>query len=175
MLEYPLRLPMDRCMKILYVCTHNRCRSILCEAISNARGAPLLEARSAGSDPAGAVHPLTLQHLELAGYPTAGLDSRSWGDLEGFDPDLVITVCDRAAGEACPLWLGRSRRLHWSLRDPSALQGTEAGIAAAFGRCIGLIERRVEALLQVARRPREEWPEALAECLERPALADGEG
>ena len=81
-------------MKLLFICTHNRCRSILCEAIASQRGAGFLEAASAGSAPVEAVHPLTLRYLEERGYQTAGLRSQSWHDLEVFHPDRVVTVCD---------------------------------------------------------------------------------
>ena len=105
-------------MKLLYICTHNRCRSILSEAITQQRAAGLIEARSAGSSPAGQVHPMTLHHLEQQGYATQGLRSTSWGDFADWEPDVVITVCDRAAQEPCPLYFGRAHQLHWSLARP---------------------------------------------------------
>src|SRR6056300_875755 len=131
-------------MKILYICTHNRCRSILSEAITNQRAAGVLEARSAGSQPAGEVHPLSLRYLRESGYDTAGLKSESWEDFDQFNPDVVITVCDSAAGEACPLWMGKTMKLHWGLEDPSKLEGTECEQARAFKKTIALIEARVE-------------------------------
>lgn len=148
-------------MKILYVCTHNRCRSILSEAISNHRAGEVLVARSAGSQPAGQVHPLTLRHLAEAGYPTDGLRSKSWDELADFDPDLVLTLCDSAAGEACPLWMGRALKLHWGLPDPSRVQGPPEQVARAFRQTIATIERRVDALAAIARRPRAHWEQAL--------------
>jgi len=148
-------------MKILYICTHNRCRSILSEAITNQRAAGVLEARSAGSQPAGEVHPLSLHYLKESGYDTTGLKSESWEDFDQFKPDVVITVCDSAAGEACPLWMGKTMKLHWGLEDPSKLEGTESEQAEAFQKTIGLIEARVEQLKATAKRPRTDWQKEL--------------
>ncbi|KZN15145.1 arsenate reductase ArsC [Marinomonas sp. TW1] len=139
-------------MKILYICTHNRCRSILSEAITNGMAGGLIDAKSAGSQPAGEVHPLSLKYLEQAGYQTTGLISQSWDDFEDFEPDLVITVCDSAAGEACPLYFGKSLKVHWGLSDPSKLEGSEAQQAAAFMDTIKAIEERVEQLKTLAQR-----------------------
>ncbi len=135
--------------KILYVCTHNRCRSILCEAISNTIGNGVLDARSAGSQPSGIVHPLSLRHLEEIGILTNGLRSQSWDEHRDFAPDLVITVCDSAAGEACPLWLGKAQKVHWGLADPSKLNGSDSEIEAAFRACIAEIQQRTEALISL--------------------------
>ena len=131
-------------MKLLFICTHNRCRSILCEAIASQRGAGFLEAASAGSAPVDEVHPLTLRYLEERGYQTAGLRSQSWHDLEGFEPDRVITVCDSAAGEACPLWMGEVEKYHWGLPDPSRVEGDNEAIRSAFMAVIDRIENKVD-------------------------------
>ena len=131
-------------MKLLFICTHNRCRSILCEAIASQRGAGSLHAASAGSAPVDAVHPLTLRYLEERGYHTTGLQSQSWHDLEDFDPDRVITVCDSAAGEACPLWMGEVDKHHWGLPDPSRAEGDAAAIRNAFMAVIDRIENKVD-------------------------------
>ena len=149
-------------MKILYICTHNRCRSILSEAVTNHLAGDLLEARSAGSQPAGQVHPLSLKYLAEAGIPTAGLKSQSWDEFEEFAPDLVVTVCDSAAGEACPLWFGHSLKVHWGLEDPSKLSGTEEEIADAFRHTIELVRQRVQALKQIAALDKSLWADALA-------------
>ena len=137
-------------MKILYICTHNRCRSILSEAITNqfsaGGSASKIIAKSAGSQPVGEVHPLSIKYLQEAGISTDGLCSQSWDEFEEFAPDLVVTVCDSAAGESCPLWFGKSLKVHWGLVDPSKLQGTEAQIADAFRATIELIKQRVEQL-----------------------------
>ncbi len=137
-------------MKILYICTHNRCRSILSEAITNGIASGTIEAKSAGSQPAGEVHPLSIKYLQQAGYNTDGLQSQSWDDLEAFEPDIVVTVCDSAAGEACPVWFGKSLKVHWGLEDPSKMQGSEQVIEAAFNTTIKQIEQRVESLLALA-------------------------
>ena len=131
-------------MKLLFICTHNRCRSILGEAIASQRGAGLVQAASAGSAPVEAVHPLTLRYLEERGYSATGLQSQSWHDLEGFEPDRVITVCDSAAGEVCPLWMDEVEKHHWGLPDPSRAEGDEAAIRTAFMAVIDRIEVKVD-------------------------------
>ena len=131
-------------MKLLFICTHNRCRSILSEAITNQRARGILTAASAGSAPVDAVHPLTLRFLQERGYDTAGLASQSWVDLEVFEPDRVITVCDTAAGEACPLWMSDVEKVHWGLPDPSRVNGDDETVRAAFMAVIDRIERKVE-------------------------------
>ena len=131
-------------MKLLFICTHNRCRSILSEAITNQRARGILTAASAGSAPVDAVHPLTLRFLQERGYDTAGLASHSWVDLEAFEPDRVITVCDTAAGEACPLWMSDVEKVHWGLPDPSRVNGDDETVRAAFMAVIDRIERKVD-------------------------------
>ncbi len=138
-------------MKILYICTHNRCRSILCEAITNKLAEGVIEARSAGSQPAGEVHPLTLKYLSEAGYSTDKLASQSWNMFERYTPDVVVTVCDSAAGETCPVWFGQAVRVHWGLADPSKAGGSEEEKANAFATCIRLIETRVFKLTVLAK------------------------
>jgi len=141
-------------MKVLFICTHNRCRSILCEAIANQLAGreqePGIEARSAGSEPAGEVHPSTLVALQRAGYGVAGLVSESWDAHESFAPDLIVTVCDSAATETCPLWFGQGVKVHWGLADPSKIEGTQEEIDKAFAFTIATIEERVYALQRVA-------------------------
>ena len=136
-------------MNVLYICTHNRCRSILSEAITNHFADGKIIAKSAGSQPLGEVHPLSIQYLQEAGIATEGLRSQSWDDFEQFAPDLVVTVCDSAADETCPLWFGKSLKVHWGLADPSKLQGSEAQIAKAFRATIEQIKQRVEQLVNL--------------------------
>lgn len=148
-------------MNILYICTHNRCRSILSEAITRQNAQGLINAMSAGSQPSGEVHPLSLKYLNETGYNTAGLSSKSWDVLKDehgndFIPDVVITVCDQAAGESCPLWLGNTPKLHWGLSDPSKLDGSEDEKRQAFLATIHEIEKRVEKLIDIAKRPKAE-------------------
>lgn len=134
-------------MKILFICTHNRCRSILSEAIANHLSSGQIIAYSAGSSPAGEVHPLTIKYLAARGIATEGLSSQSWDDFEQMNPDLVITVCDNAANESCPIWFGNTLKVHWGLPDPSKLQGTDAEIEAAFYAVMDTISDRMRALL----------------------------
>jgi arsenate reductase (thioredoxin) len=134
-------------MKLLFICTHNRCRSIIAEAVTNAFGGSLLQARSAGSQPSGEVHPLSIKYLQQAGIDTAGLQSQSWDAHEAWQPNVVITVCDQAAAEQCPVWFGDALTVHWGLVDPSRLQGSEDEVAAAFGNTISILQARIEKLL----------------------------
>ena len=133
-------------MKILYICTHNRCRSVLCEAITNHIAGGHIVAKSAGSQPAGEVHPGSLQVLRNNGISTEGLASKSWDELESFAPDLVVTVCDSAAGESCPIWFGNSVKVHWGLEDPSKMESGEAR-DRAFQQTVETIRRRVRTLM----------------------------
>ena len=131
-------------MKLLFICTHNRCCSILCEAIATQRGAGSLQAASAGSAPVDAVHPLTLRYLEERGYQTSGLRSQSWEDLAAFNPDRMVTVCDSAAGETCPLWMGEVEKNHRGLPDPSRAEGSAVAIRSAFMAVIDRIGNKVD-------------------------------
>ena len=90
------------------------------------------------------MHPLTLRYLEERGYQTAGLQSQSWNDLAAFNPDRVVTVCDSAAGEVCPLWMGEVDKHHWGLPDPSRAEGDEAAVRSAFMAVIDRIENKVD-------------------------------
>lgn len=134
-------------MKLLFICTHNRCRSILAEALTNHYGKGFLVARPAGSQPAGEIHPLTIKHLSEAGIPTDDLCSQSWDEHESWNPDVVITVCDSAAGESCPIWFGKSVKVHWGLADPSSLKCSEEEIAKGFRNTISLLKNRIEKLM----------------------------
>lgn len=136
--------------KILYICTHNRCRSILSEAITNAVAGDVIEAKSAGSQPAGVVHPLSLKYLSQTGYAIQDLQSQSWDDFENFEPDLVVTVCDSAANETCPVYFGNSLKMHWGLSDPSKIVGEDSDIEKAFLACIDEIAERVHVLKDIA-------------------------
>ncbi|MBV1876584.1 MAG: arsenate reductase ArsC [Pseudomonadales bacterium] len=135
-------------MKLLFICTHNRCRSILAEAIFNHYGKGLLQAASAGSTPADNVHPLTMQYLAESGIDTRALRSQSWDELAYFKPDIVITVCDSAAQEPCPVWFGNVPKVQWSLPDPTRLSGTDAEVKSAFFSLILLLQNRCQQLIQ---------------------------
>jgi arsenate reductase len=152
-------------LKILFICTHNRCRSILAEAIARHVSNGALEVRSAGSHPEGVVFPGTLTYLERQGISTEGLVSQSWDDLEEFAPDIVITVCDNAAGETCPLWMGKAAKVHWGLPDPSKLadEAMQQGMFDQVGR---MMKQRLTLLAQT---PLDEFTEreAMAAAVEQ--------
>ncbi len=133
-------------MNILFLCTGNSARSILAEATFNHLAPKGWQAMSAGSQPTGQVHPRTLALLAREGIPTEGWRSKSWDNLPAA-PDIVITVCSSAAGEACPAYLGRVLRTHWEVNDPARATGTEADIDAAFGRAYRILRTRIEAFL----------------------------
>lgn len=135
-------------MKLLFICTHNRCRSIIAEAITNHVSGSRLLAASAGSAPVGEVHPLSLKYLADAGIATDGLRSQSWHELERFEPDVVITVCDSAAAESCPVWFGNALKVHWGLADPSKAEGSEETVKAAFIELMHRLLNRIERLLE---------------------------
>ncbi|QIO05456.1 arsenate reductase ArsC [Acinetobacter shaoyimingii] len=132
-------------MNILFLCTGNSCRSILSEALFNARAPQGFHACSAGSQPTGKVHPLTLKTLQLLNLPTENLFSKSLQDCEQFQPEIVISVCDAAAQEPCPLYLGNRLKVHWGLADPSHLDVPEAEKMQAFIQTVAHIQRRFDA------------------------------
>ena len=134
-------------MKVLFMCTANSCRSILSEAMFNHLAPPGFEAISSGSFPKGQVLPRSLSTLQAAGISTEGLYSKGNDAFEGSPPDVVITVCDKAAGEACPVYFGPAVKAHWGLEDPSDVQGDEASVDAAFKATLSTIERRCKAFL----------------------------
>lgn len=133
-------------MNILFVCTHNRCRSIIAEAVTRQLTSDNIQVASAGSQPSGEVHPLSLRYLKAKGFATNRLHSKSWDQLAGFTPTVVITVCDSAAQEACPLWLGDAIKIHWGLNDPSKLSGDDRVTKDAFFVLIGILQKRIQKL-----------------------------
>jgi arsenate reductase len=135
---------------LLFLCTGNSARSILAEAILNARAGGRFRAFSAGSRPAGRVHPAALRQLEQAGLRAAGLRSKSWDEFARPGApvmDLIITVCDNAAREPCPVWPGHPAAAHWSTPDPAAADGSADEIARAFREAYESLDRRITALL----------------------------
>jgi len=137
-------------INVLVLCTGNSARSILSEALINHLGQGRFRAHSAGSKPAGRVNPLAVRVLEEHGVPTAGLRSKSWDEFAGSSApamDIVITVCDNAAGETCPLWPGTPARVHWGLADPASVAGTEAQKLRAFRETHRQVEARVKRLV----------------------------
>ena len=133
--------------KVLVLCTGNSCRSIMAEALINDLGQGRFQAWSAGSFPTGHVHPRSLDTLRRHGIDPGEPRSKSWNELSRQPFDLVITVCDQAAGESCPIFPGQPRKLHWSTPDPAKAQGTESEIAAAFDRAFLLLKTRIEELI----------------------------
>ena len=131
---------------LLFICTHNRCRSILAEVIANTQFEGFFQAFSAGSQPAGEIHPLTLKFLDARGLPTEGLNSQSWDDFADQQFDLVVTVCDSAANESCPLWMSDAPRAHWGMPDPSRAEGDEADIERAFFAVMDALESQLAEL-----------------------------
>jgi len=118
----------DRIYNVLSICSGNRARSIIAEAVLNRRGKGKFRAFSAGSHPRGEVHPMVLQLLEKNGLPTAGLRSKSWDEYaQPGAPamDFIFTVCDQAAGEVCPVWPGTPMTAHWGVADPDAATSAE--------------------------------------------------
>lgn len=133
-------------MKFLFLCTGNSCRSILSEVLFNSRAPKDWQAYSAGSKPTGAVHPLTIKTLESLGLSTKGLSSKTVDECEQYQPEVVITVCDQAAQEACPLYLGGAIKAHWGLADPSHLDLPEEEKLKAFLITVDHINKRLDAL-----------------------------
>ncbi|THF62554.1 arsenate reductase ArsC [Pseudothauera rhizosphaerae] len=133
-------------MNILFLCTGNSCRSILAEATFNALAPAGMRATSAGSRPTGYVHPRSLALLARKGIPAEGCRSKSWDELPAA-PDVVVTVCAGAAGEACPVYLAPVPRTHWGVDDPAKATGTDAEIDAAFERAYRILRARIEAFL----------------------------
>jgi len=134
---------------VLFLCTHNSARSILAEALLNHLGQGKFKAYSAGSSPRDhqQPNPLALRTLEKAGISTQGLSSKSWDVFATPDApkmDLIITVCDNAAGEVCPYWPGQPATAHWGYADPSETQGSEKEKLAAFAQTLHQIKHRLE-------------------------------
>jgi arsenate reductase (thioredoxin) len=138
----------DRVYNVLFLCTGNSARSILAESILRKDGAGRFRAYSAGSHPKGAVNPFALKVLETLGFPTEGLRSKSWDEFAAPGAptmDFVFTVCDAAAGEACPVWPGQPMTAHWGIEDPAAVEGTDIQKEAAFVLAARYLKNRISA------------------------------
>lgn len=158
--------------RVLFLCTGNSARSVLAEATLRAWASDRFEVFSAGSQPTGAVHPHALEQLAAEGIPTLGLRSKSWDEFARADAlpmDLVMTVCDSAAAETCPVALGDVLRTHWGLPDPAAVEGRAEDKREAFRQAHRVINVRLQALLAL---PVEAWedPAALKAALDRIGL-----
>ena len=139
-------------MDVLFICTGNSSRSILAEALLNARAEGRVKAWSAGSRPRGEVNPLALEVLRTCEIPVTGLRSKSWDEFAAVGAplmDVVITVCDSAAVETCPLWPGGPVKVHWGLPNPAAVQGSHDEQLAAFAKTYTAIEKRIDAFLSL--------------------------
>jgi arsenate reductase len=137
----------DRIYNVLFLCTGNSARSVLAEAILSETGIGKFKAFSAGSRPKGQVHPHTLALLKSLGHDISGLRSKSWAEFAkpGAPPlDFIFTVCDNAAGEACPIWPGKPMTAHWGVPDPAEATGNEAEVAMAFKDAYRMLSRRIE-------------------------------
>jgi protein-tyrosine-phosphatase len=136
----------DRPFNVLFLCTGNSARSIIAEAILNRVGTDKFNAYSAGSQPKGAVNPHTIQLLQGLDYDISALRSKSWEEFArpGAPPlDFVFTVCDNAAGEACPVWPGQPMTAHWGVSDPAEAKGSPAEIALAFKDAYRMLSQRI--------------------------------
>jgi arsenate reductase len=139
----------DKVYNVLFLCTGNSARSVMAECILNKLGAGRFRAFSAGSHPAGQVNPYTLEQLKKQGHPVDHLSSKSWSAFEKPDTprmDMIITVCDNAAGEVCPVWPGKPITAHWGFEDPAAFEGPPEAKRAKFHAIYLEITARVRLL-----------------------------
>ena len=134
--------------KILVLCTGNSCRSIMAEGLINHFGKENFQALSAGSNPAGYVHPMSIKTLEKSGIFKSDYKSQSWDDFSDINFDLVITVCDNAAGEACPVYLSSAPKVHWGVEDPAKFEGSEEEIENEFQRIFTILAKRTHSMVE---------------------------
>jgi arsenate reductase len=137
---------------VLFLCTGNSARSIMAEAILNRKGHPNFVAYSAGSHPSGAVRPEALEQIRAARMSTENFRNKNWDEFAKAGAprmDFVITVCDNAAGEVCPVWPGQPITAHWGVKDPAAVQGPPEEIARAFREAFVILDRRISLFLSL--------------------------
>ncbi|HSN19326.1 MAG TPA: arsenate reductase ArsC [Usitatibacter sp.] len=140
----------DQAYNVLFLCTGNSARSIMAEVMTNHLGRGRFRACSAGSHPNGKVNPYAIEMLHSAGMPTSGLRSKSWDEFARPGApafDFIITVCDSAASEACPVWPGKPTTAHWGVADPAAVEGSDERKRAAFRGAMSVLRRRIELLM----------------------------
>ena len=154
----------DRVFNVLFLCTHNSARSVMAEALLNTIGRTRFQAFSAGSMPSGPVNPFAIEITKTLGYLTESIRSKSWDEFAkpGAPPmDIIITVCDNAAGEVCPFWPGHPATAHWGFPDPASVDGSDDEKRRAFNQVFQAIRRRIDLLVSLP-----------SEKLEHLALAD---
>ncbi|MGG6892737.1 arsenate reductase ArsC [Rhizobium sp. BR 315] len=142
----------DHVYNVLFLCTGNSARSILAESILEAEGKGRFRAFSAGSQPKGKVHPWALKTLEALGYRSSGFSSKSWDVFAKPDApqmDFIFTVCDNAAGEACPVWIGHPATAHWGIEDPAAIEGSELDQGRAFAQAARYLKNRISLFVNL--------------------------
>ncbi|GAA4164167.1 arsenate reductase ArsC [Shinella granuli] len=142
----------DKTYNVLFLCTGNSARSILAESILNKEGGGQFKAFSAGSQPKGEVNPHALKELEALGYPSTGFSSKSWdvfAEPGAPQMDFIFTVCDSAAGEACPVWIGHPMTAHWGVEDPAAAVGSDVEIQRAFAQAARFLKNRITAFINL--------------------------
>lgn len=140
----------DKVYQVLFVCTHNSARSIMAEGMLNSLGRGRFQAHSAGSHPGTSVHPLALKTLAAMHVPTDGFRSKDWDEFArpgAPELDFVFTVCDKAAGEVCPVWPGQPMTAHWGVADPAAFEGSDEQKARMFWDTAVVLKRRIELML----------------------------
>ncbi|MBB3948220.1 arsenate reductase [Rhizobium skierniewicense] len=142
----------DKTYNVLFLCTGNSARSILGESILNHEGKGRFKAFSAGSHPKGEVNPHALRELEALGYPSKGFSSKNWdvfSEPGAPEMDFIFTVCDSAAGEACPVWIGHPMTAHWGVEDPAAIEGSDVEVQRAFAQAARFLKNRIAAFLSL--------------------------
>lgn len=142
----------DRVFNVLFLCTHNSARSVMAEALLNVLGSPRFKAFSAGSYPIGKPNPFALEQVKTIGYPAETVRSKSWDEFaiqNAPHMDIIITVCDNAAGEACPVWPGHPATAHWGFPDPSDTEGGAETKRAAFAKVFTAIRQRIQLLVDL--------------------------
>ena len=162
-------------LNVFVICTGNSCRSVMGEALLNHLGKGHIKAYSAGSHPIGRINTGALATLKRHHLPTEGYQTQSWEDFEAISMDIVITECDNAAGETCPVYLTKAVRAHWGVSDPGHVEGSEEEKIAAFEETFGILQLRVQKMLAL---PLENMlPEELTEKLNaigKLSLTEGE-
>lgn len=151
-MERTVPMSKDQIFNVLFLCTRNAARSIMAECILNRLGQGRFRGFSAGSHPAGEIHPLAIRHLKGGNYPTGDLRSKAWDEFAAPGApqlDFVFTVCDNAAREMCPVWPGQPMSAHWGVPDPAAVEGSEAVRAAAFGEAMRYLHNRVSIFVSL--------------------------